>query len=59
MLLTDCKSEVLTTPFLGLINLLETLTGLRKADYLITGLLQRVVKDTNLQPDEDTHKKRS
>ena len=39
---------------LGLINLLERLTELRKPpDSLVTDLLQRRLKDMNQQPEEE------
>ena len=45
----------------GSINLLEWLKELRESLFtiLLTGLLQRIIKDTNEQPDEEIHRVRS
>ena len=51
---TDYKLEVPMTLSLGLINLLERLTELRKPpDSLVTDLLQRRLKDMNQQREEE------
>ena len=58
---TGYKSEVPTTPSLGSINLLESLTELRKT-HLLTRLpiyYERMLKDTNQQPDEKIHRAES
>ena len=48
------SSEVPRNSSLGSINLLEQLTELRKPVYYqITDSLQRILKDTNQQPDEE------
>lgn len=46
------RSEVLTTPSLGLINSLESLTELRET---CTYVYQLIIKDTDEQPMAETH----
>ena len=48
------------TPSAGLIHLLDGLTQLREMFYLLDSvLLQRILKDTNQQPDEKIQRARS
>ena len=61
VLLTDCcRSEVFMTPSLASITLQERLTERSKLQftYLIIGVLQRIGKDTNQQPDEEIQRAR-
>jgi len=54
------KLEIPITPAVGSINLLEPLVELRKPiTYGVTGLLQRILKDTNEWPDEEILRVRS
>ena len=55
--LSSFKSEVVMTPFLGFLNLLEHLTELRKPVYSLEYWF--ITKDTNQQPDEEIQKPRS
>lgn len=50
--LTSCKSEVPTPVSLGLTDLLEWLTELRKPIYSRDDQLQRILEDTNQELDE-------
>ena len=54
---TGCKSEVPTTPSVGSLHLLEQLIDLRKPVHsLATGLLQRILKDTDQQSDDKIYR---
>lgn len=54
---TGCKPEVPTTPSVGSLHLLEQLIDLRKPVHsLATGLLQRILQDTDQQPDDKIYR---